>query len=225
MKTALVTGGNRGIGKSIVSGLADKGFKVLLGCRDLNRGAEVAKELAGEVIPFELNLNDCPQLEQQIMGLLQNYPEIDVLVNNAGVLHEGGVLTGEVNSMSDTMQVNLMAPFVFCKFIVPGMLERNYGRVINLSSGWGSFNEGLEGPASYSISKASINALTMTLSRELTGDVTVNSMCPGWVKTQMGGDQAPRSPDEGASTAIWLATQDTGGPNGKFFRDNKEINW
>ncbi len=225
MKTVLVTGGNRGIGKAIVVGLAQQGYKVLLGCRNLNAGEDVAKEIQGDIVPVALDLMDTSVLLSQIEDLLTQFPQIDILVNNAGVLYEGGVVTGDMAEMAETIQVNVMAPYILTKALVPGMQNRNFGRIVNLSSGWGSFSEGLAGPASYSISKAAINGLTVTLAKELSGDVTVNSMCPGWVHTRMGGEAAPRTPEQGAETAIWLASQDAGGPNGQFFRDKTPINW
>jgi NAD(P)-dependent dehydrogenase (short-subunit alcohol dehydrogenase family) len=105
------------------------------------------------------------------------------------------------------------------------MLERGYGRIVNVSSGWGSFAEGLEGPASYSVTKAALNALTVSLARTLRGDVKVNSCCPGWVRTRMGGREADLSPAEGADTIVWLATLPPEGPSGGFFRARQRIAW
>jgi NAD(P)-dependent dehydrogenase (short-subunit alcohol dehydrogenase family) len=105
------------------------------------------------------------------------------------------------------------------------MVKRGYGRVVNVSSGYGAFAEGLEGPAPYSVAKAALNALTMKLAREVKGDVKVNAACPGWVRTRMGGPQANSSPEEGADTIVWLATLPARGPNGGFFRRRKQIPW
>ncbi len=105
------------------------------------------------------------------------------------------------------------------------MIKRGYGRIVNISSGWGSFGEGLTGPISYSVSKAALNALTKNISKDLPANVLINSMCPGWVKTRMGGSAAPRTPAEGARTAVWLVTLPENGPNGGFFRDQKSIPW
>ena len=109
--------------------------------------------------------------------------------------------------------------------LVPGMKSRNYGRVVNLSSGWGAFSEGLAGPGAYGVAKAALNALTVSAARALPANVKVNAMCPGWVRTRMGGMTATRSPEEGADTAIWLATLDNDGPTGGFFRDRAPIDW
>jgi len=105
------------------------------------------------------------------------------------------------------------------------MSARGYGRIVNVSSGWGSFAEGMGGPGLYGVTKAALNALTVRLAKELPSTVKVNAMCPGWVRTRMGGQSATRSPDEGADTAIWLATLSDDGPTGGFFRDRKPIEW
>ncbi|HKS17112.1 MAG TPA: SDR family NAD(P)-dependent oxidoreductase, partial [Planctomycetota bacterium] len=105
------------------------------------------------------------------------------------------------------------------------MLKRGYGRVVNVSSGYGSFAEGLNGPAPYSLSKAVLNALTLKLSSDVKGDVKVNAACPGWVRTRMGGPEADVSAEEGADTTVWLATLPSSGPNGGFFRRRKKIAW
>jgi NAD(P)-dependent dehydrogenase (short-subunit alcohol dehydrogenase family) len=104
-------------------------------------------------------------------------------------------------------------------------IGRKYGRIVNLSSGWGSFPEGMGGPGLYGVTKASLNALTIRLSKELPPAIKVNAMCPGWVRTRMGGQGATHSPDEGADTAVWLATLPDKGPTGGFFRDRKPIDW
>jgi NAD(P)-dependent dehydrogenase (short-subunit alcohol dehydrogenase family) len=105
------------------------------------------------------------------------------------------------------------------------MTARRYGRIVNVSSGWGSFTEGLGGPGAYGVTKAAMNALTVRLSKELPSTIKVNAMCPGWVRTRMGGEGATRTPDEGADTAVWLATVPDDGPTGAFFRDRKRIEW
>ena len=123
------------------------------------------------------------------------------------------------------MQVNFLAPLQLIRQLVPGMSTRGYGRIVNVSSGWGSFAEGLSGPAAYSISKAALNALTLSLANEVPPSVKVNSMCPGWVRTRMGGEAAPRTPEEASDTAIWLATLPDDGTSGGFYRDRKLIAW
>ena len=146
------------------------------------------------------------------------------MVNNAGVLGSGAVLDDPAEfSMSIAFMV--AGPYLLMHHLVPGMRDHGYGRVVNLSSGWGAFSDGLEGPASYGVTKAALNALTVAAARTLPDHVKVNAMCPGWVRTRMGGAGATRSPKEGADTAIWLASLGADGPTGGFFRDRKPIDW
>lgn len=224
-KTALVTGGNRGIGLATVQGLAKMGYQVLMGSRNLASGTAAASTISSDVVPVELDLSDRETLKSQVQAVLEDHPKIDVLINNAGILEYGNLLEIQEEQLSKSMRVNFEAPFDLIRLLTPGMIDRGYGRIVNLSSGWGSFNEGLAGPSAYAISKAALNALTLTLTQSLPQSVKVNSMCPGWVRTDMGGADATRSPEEGAETAIWLATLPDNGPNGGFYRDKKQIQW
>ena len=147
-----------------------------------------------------------------------------MLVNNAGVYPTEGVFSVSEETFETALEVNTVGPFRTCRALVPRMVQRGYGRVVNVSSGGGSFGEGL-GPAAYAVSKAALNALTVKMSQAVRGDVKVNAMCPGWVRTDMGGSGAPRSPQEAVDTLMWLATLPADGPNGGFFRDRKPIPW
>jgi NAD(P)-dependent dehydrogenase (short-subunit alcohol dehydrogenase family) len=225
-KTILVTGGNRGIGLATVKALAEEfHFHVIMGVRDLDSGKSAANTIQGKVDAVALDLSNPVLLQEQLQTLLCNYPEIHGLINNGAVLNEGSALEIAPEKWQEALQVNVLAPYTLIKALVPMMIRQNYGRIVNLSSGWGSFHEGLTGPFSYSFSKASLNALTLTMSKDLPASVKINSMCPGWVKTRMGGEAAPRSPREGADTALWLVTLPENGPTGGFFRDRKKINW
>ncbi len=224
MKLALVTGGNRGIGLAVCEDLAKKGIRVLLGSRSQKRGKEAAEALQSEGLDVSSIEIDVSQKES-IERAAEEIGTLDILINNAGVLPKATLLGEAYEEMLNGFQVNLMGPINCIRTFAPGMVERGYGRIVNVSSGWGSFDEGLQGPAVYSISKAALNAVTMTTARALTGDVKINSMCPGWVHTGMGGENAPRTPEEGADTIIWLATLPESGPSGRFFRDRVEISW
>ena len=114
------------------------------------------------------------------------------------------------------LEVNMLGPFRICQAFVPTMVRRGYGRVVNVSSGGGSFGEGL-GPAAYAVSKAALNVPTVKVAQAVRGDVKVNAMCPGWVRTDMGGSGAPRSPEEAVDTLVWLATLAENGLNSGFF--------
>lgn len=224
-KTALVTGANRGIGLAIVEELAKQGISVLLGSRDRQAGEAAAKSLAGDVHPVALDLSDKASMEQQVNRILEANPVIDILVNNAAILKNGNALKVSESDFHDSVRTNFLAPFDLCRRLVPGMIERNFGRIVNLSSGWGAFAEGLGGPVAYAVTKAALNALTVKFAQASPGTVKINAMCPGWVKTRMGGEGASRTPAKGAETAIWLATLAEDGPTGGFFRDKKAIDW
>jgi NAD(P)-dependent dehydrogenase (short-subunit alcohol dehydrogenase family) len=226
LRTALVTGANRGIGFAIAAGLNELGgIKVLVGSRRAADGEDTARKLGGSAIAVPLDLSTPETLTRQIKDIVSARQAIDILVNNAGVLEAGNLLEIGSDRLNYSLQVNFLGPIELIRAFVPGMNARGYGRIVNVSSGWGSFAEGLSGPAAYSISKAALNALTVSLAKDLIKNVKVNSMCPGWVRTRMGGDAAPRTPEEGADTAIWLATLPGDGPTGGFYRDRKLIEW
>ncbi len=226
MKTALVTGANRGIGLAISDRLSRLGgIKVLVGSRSAEDGENAVKALGGNTFPVPLDLSKSEDLKRQVGNIVDVHGAIDILVNNAGVLEPGKIFEIESDKLNASLQVNFLAPLELIRGLVPGMNERGYGRIVNVSSGWGSFTEGLSGPAAYSISKAALNALTLSVSKDLPKNVKINSMCPGWVRTRMGGDVAPRTPEDGADTAIWLATLSDDGPSGGFYRDRRLIEW
>jgi NAD(P)-dependent dehydrogenase (short-subunit alcohol dehydrogenase family) len=212
--TILITGANRGIGLATARQLAKLGHSVLLGSRDLKAGEAAAASLRGpapnasplDVTPIHLDLADPATIDAAVDSIERSGRSLDVLVNNAGVLHERPLLELTDRQIADSLAVHLTGPIRLMRALVPGMIARGYGRIVNVSSGWGSFAEGMGGPGAYGVTKAALNALTVRLSKELPAAVKINAMCPGWVRTRMGGDAADRTPDEGAATAVWLAT-------------------
>jgi len=226
-RTALVTGGNRGIGLEACRQLAGAGINVVLAARNPERGEQAAQKLRNEGLDVtyeRLDVADSNSVEDCARRLADAGTEVNALVNNAGVYPTEGVFSVSEETFEMALEVNTLGPFRTCQAFVPMMLQRGYGRVVNVSSGGGSFGEGL-GPAAYAVSKAALNALTVKVSQAVRGDVKVNAMCPGWVRTDMGGSGAPRSTEEAADTLVWLATLSEDGPNGGFFRDRKPIPW
>jgi len=227
-RTVLVTGANRGIGLAIARQLGELGNSVFLGSRDLKAGKDAAKSLRRlglDVAPVHMDLTVATTIDAAINDINKSGRQVDTLVNNAGVLHEKPLLELTDAEIGDSIAVHLTGPVRLSRSLVPNMVARGYGRIVNVSSGWGSFAEGMGGPGAYGVTKAALNALTVRLAKELPSAVKVNAMCPGWVRTRMGGQGATRTPDEGADTAVWLATLPDDGPTGGFFRDRKPIEW
>ena len=224
----LVTGGNRGIGLAIVERFAKEGHAVLLAARDEAAGEAEAARLRDQrldVRALRLDVGDEAGVEAALAELDVAATQVSVLVNNAGILPDGTLLDMPWADVAASFAVNVMGPLRLARSLAPAMAERGYGRIVNVSSGWGSFAEGLEGPGVYGLTKAALNALTVRLARELPEAVKVNAMCPGWVRTRMGGAGAPRTPEEAADTAYWLGTLADDGPSGGFFRDRRLIAW
>lgn len=226
-RTALVTGANRGIGLAIAESLAkEHGINVLLGSRDLAAGQAVARKIPGNVVPVKLDLSSEAQLNVDLAAIQAAHQVIDILVNNAGIYPSGDAIEVTAAEVAEAFQVNTLAPWTLIRALTPVMVKRRYGRIVNISSDGGSFEEGLAPRhAAYGASKAALNAITLQLSQTLPRTVKANAMCPGWVRTRMGGLAAPRSAAQGADTAVWLATLPDDGPTGGFFRDRRLIDW
>jgi len=227
-RTALVTGANRGLGFAITRKLAELGHTVFLGSRDPQAGEAAAESLRQQgldVLPIQVDLAQAKTLDAALGGIERSGKSIDMLVNNAGVLHEKPLLELADAEIEASIAAHITGPIRLIRLCVPAMLKSGYGRIVNVSSGWGSFAEGMGGPGAYGVTKAALNALTVRLAEELPSALKVNAMCPGWVRTRMGGPSAVRTPEAAADTAVWLATLPEAGPTGGFFRDRKPIRW
>ncbi len=234
-RIALVTGANRGIGLEIVRQLARRGLTTVLAARDLAKGKAAAAglDIGGAEVPVvAIDVTEGESVRAGVAEVLSRFGRIDVLVNNAGILKEGftpqdaSVFNAPINLVMQTFATNTVGPLRMIEAVVPGMRERGYGRVVNLSSGAGQLSDMGSGFPAYRMSKAALNALTRLTAAELgPGDVKINAMCPGWVRTEMGGPNATRNVEKGAETAVWLATLPADGPSGGFFRDKKPIPW
>ena len=221
-RVALMTGANRGIGLEVSRQLAELGKRVVVGVKNIAQGEAVAKMLSSngaKAFPAELDVTDGATIEKLVRVIGSDFGRLDVPVNNAGILIDETDLPSETKpqTVRATLETNLLGPWRLCQAFLPLMKRNNYGRIVNISSGAGALSEmseSLYAPA-YSISKTSLNALTIMLASELRGsNILVNATCPGWVRTDIGGANAPRSVREGADTAVWLATLPDGGPTG-----------
>ncbi len=224
-RTALVTGANRGIGLAIARGLAASGIHVLAAARSVEKAQRAVEQIDGLATGVALDLSEPGVVGEAARQLDEHYGPVDILVNNAGVLVADDLDELELADFVHSLQVHLIAAFELIQTLGVPMRERGWGRIVNMTSGWGAFAENLEGPFAYAVSKAGLNALTVKAAQALGESVKVNSACPGWVRTDMGGEKAPRSVEEGADTPIWLATLPADGPSGGFFRNRRPIDW
>jgi NAD(P)-dependent dehydrogenase (short-subunit alcohol dehydrogenase family) len=227
----LVTGGNRGIGLEICRQLAARGAHVIMGSRNPAKG-EAAKaslgELAARITVEGLDVDDATSVTTFAQRVGKSPGKLDVLINNAGIFdkRDGNASTVPIDVVEKTFRTNVLGPMRLTQALLLLLRASKAGRVVNLSSGMGTLDDMGAGSAAYRISKTALNALTATLAAELTvSRIAVNCMCPGWVKTDMGGPNATRPVNEGADTAVWLALEADQAVTGKFWRDRAEIPW
>lgn len=232
-RVALITGGNRGIGRAIAEQLGRQGITVVITARQPEQGAATVAALRKAGIHadwLKLDVNDAANRADCIDELLSRHQRLDILINNAGVALDKWVPTAELDLdlLRQTLETNLYAPLHLCQLALPAMKAQGFGRIVNLSSELGSLSECAMGSsAAYRISKTALNMLTRLLSRELkdTPGILVNAAAPGWVRTELGGDDAPLTPEQGAQTPVWLATLPEDGPSGGFFREQQAYPW
>lgn len=232
---ALVTGANRGIGFEIVRQLSRLGVITALGSRDLAKGEAAAEKLASEglEVPVVAIDTDNEAGPERAMAEMQRlFGRCDILVNNAAILIDGpGGFNASLFELTSatarkTFETNVLGPLRMIQAAAPMMRTNGYGRIVNLSSGAGQLSEMTVGFPGYRMSKTALNAVTRIAAAELLGgNIKVNAVCPGWVRTDMGGPEAERSVEEGAATPVWLAMLPDDGPTGGFFRDKKPIAW
>ncbi len=229
MPVALVTGGARGIGFEVCRQLGRLGYEVLLGARDLAKGEEAERTLRDEdlkVTALKLDVTSGNDINR-----LAELEQVDALVNNAAVAPdsahpETSALQVPAELVSLGFEVNTLGPYRICQQIVPIMQRHGYGRIVNVSSGMAQLVEMNGRSPGYRLSKTALNALTRILADELHGtNILVNSVNPGWVRTDMGGQAAPLTPAQGAETIVWAATLPDVGPTGGFFKEKKPIAW
>jgi NAD(P)-dependent dehydrogenase (short-subunit alcohol dehydrogenase family) len=236
IRIALVSGANRGLGFETARQLARRGYRVLLAARDLDKAEIAAATLRAERLDVVAHQLDVASDES--CGRLSRLGTVDVLVNNAAVMAESdenplavGVLSRSAldvapDLLREAFETNTLGAYRVMQALAPGMRDRGYGRIVNVSSGLGQLNGMLGGFPAYRISKAGLNALTRIFASELRdAGVLVNSVCPGWARTDMGGPQAQIEPDEAVATIVWAATLPDDGPTGGFFRSKQLIPW
>lgn len=243
-RTVLITGANRGLGWATAQALAEKGIELALTARNLDRLRQQVKSTGlstrTRVHLFELDVSNDESIAAFERGLAQAGVRVDALLNNAGIIagtEPAGDAAREDDSHTQffeqapadilrTIDTNALGAARVARVVLPGMKDRGFGRIVNVSSGMGALNEMDGGFLGYRMSKAALNALTRVLHAEFSeSGIKINSVCPGWVRTDMGGSEAERSLEEGIFGLVWALTLDDEGPSGGFFRDGEAIDW
>jgi NAD(P)-dependent dehydrogenase (short-subunit alcohol dehydrogenase family) len=229
-----ITGASSGVGEGMARVFHREGAELILSARRTAELERVRSTCTGgprpvHLVPFDVT--DQAQRDQAAAQVLERFPRLDVLVNNAGIAPDLGAGTGDtsvfradLDGVRQAMETNAIAPLRLCQVLIPLMKGR--GRVVNVSSGMGQLDDMNGCCPAYRLSKVSLNAVTRIFADELQGtEVKINSVCPGWVRTEMGGASAPLSVEEGAEGIVWAATLPDDGPSGGFFRHGERIPW
>jgi NAD(P)-dependent dehydrogenase (short-subunit alcohol dehydrogenase family) len=231
---AVVTGANRGLGLETCRQLAHAGFRVVLTARNERAGTEAAEHLRNTGLDVAFHPLDTT-LQASIEGLAEfvsaQYQRLDVLVNNAGIFpdpspgsDDSSIFSADPARIREGFETNTLGPLRLCQTLIP--LMKGKGRIVNISSGMGQLSEMNGCCPAYRISKTALNAVTRIFADELKGSgVKINSICPGWVRTEMGGEAAPLSVEQGVKGIVWAATLPDDGPSGGFFRQGEPIDW
>src|SRR4051812_16521971 len=229
-RTALVTGATRGIGREVARQLAAKGWRVFIGARDLPKAEIAAREIGKGAEALSLDVSSRESIHAAAANLATRTERLDALINNAAILLDDAgpdVIALEVETLASTMETNVYGPLRVAQAFLPLLEKSRHRRIVNVSSGGGQLSDGMGtwAPA-YCISKTALNAVTVKLHGALHArGFCVNSVSPGWVRTEMGGPNAPLSVEEGADSIVWLAAEAPGDLSGKFVRERQVIAW
>ncbi len=228
---ALVTGAYRGLGLETVKQLAEQKYTVILTGRNTDKGESAStqfREQGLDVYFHRLDVNNQSEINELYEFMLEKFGILDVLVNNAGIHYDTGhdVTKPDWSIVQEAVDTNFIGAWKLSVALFPLIKKSAAGRIVNVSSGAGSLQDMSPGTPAYSTSKAAMNVLTIQLADALKSEgIKVNAVCPGWVRTDMGGQAAPRSVKDGATGIVWAATINQSGPTGGFFRDGKPIDW
>ena len=224
---AIVTGGNRGIGREVCRQLAELGYVVVLGSRDPTKGEAAAADLGAGVVSCRLDISDDASVRSAADWVRERFGRADVVVNNAAILYdtENRATDVDLAVVREGLETNLFGAWRMAQAFLPLLRRSPHGRIVNVSSEAGSLASMRTGTPTYKTSKAALNALTRILAGELGRDrILVNSICPGWVATDMGGPGG-RPVEAGAASVVWAVTLPDDGPTGGFFRDGRPVPW
>jgi NAD(P)-dependent dehydrogenase (short-subunit alcohol dehydrogenase family) len=233
-KVALITGSNRGLGLATAKALTQKGVKVIISARDNESGRQVQNQLQTEGVSVDfqnIDVNDIGSIQNAANAISQKYGKLDILINNAAIYPEadktqsGLVVSPE--TVDQVLQTNVLGPLKMIQQFLPLLQKGVNANIINITSGLGQMKNLAKGSLAYRMSKTALNAMTKVIADELknTG-VRINALCPLWVKTAMGGDNAKRTPEEAAAHIVNLALDTSeNAPNGQFLREGRTVDW
>lgn len=228
-RVALVSGANRGLGLAVARGIAQRGATVYAGARDLSAGEAAAAALRADGLAahaLPLDVTDRGSIVAAVAAIEAAEGRLDILVNNAAVMVYDNVLDFDPDTADRFFKVNVLGAWLLAAAAAPLMRRNGWGRIVNVSSEMGSLARMTASAPSYCVSKAALNVVTRVLALELDGSgILVNSVSPGWVRTEMGGPEAPRSIEQGCASLLWGVDLPDGGPSGGFFQDGAPLPW
>lgn len=226
-KIALVTGANKGIGFEVARQLVNKGFRVFVGARKEKAGRAAAEKIGAPAEFLKIDVSDLESIRAAAANVSESADHLDVLVNNAGIIVDGddSILKATPKQFEETLRTNALGPLLVAQVFQGLLMKSSAPRIVNVSSSGGQLHDGADGWSPlYCISKTTLNAVTSQLAAALP-KFAINSVCPGWVRTDMGGSSAPRSVEQGANGIVWLAAEAPQNLTGKFLKDRKVIPW
>lgn len=228
MKTVLITGANRGMGWQTARELSRKGYRVYLGTRNVGSNGESVKDVDGEALWIMIDVSSTESIDEASKWLAERESKLDVLINNAGIFPDNrrSITNISRDQLVATFQTNTFGPIEVTQAFMALLRNSEAARVINLSSGYGQFDGLSANVPSYCLSKLALNGVTRMQADTLKADgIAVNSVDPGWVRTDMGGSSATRGVKEGAAGIVWLASEAPHEMTGRFLRDGQDIEW
>ena len=225
-KVIVITGANRGIGLEAAKQMAALDYQVILTSRNAEEGERAARDLG--VSFHQLDVLSAKSIDALKSHVDTEFGRLDALINNAGILLDriDSILNIPEEKMRTMFDTNTFAPLMLTRAFLPMMIKKNYGRVVNVSSQLGALGGFSDNTPAYRLSKLALNGITLMLADAVKGkNILINSVHPGWVKTDMGGAEAPLGLEQGASGLVWAATLSDDGPQGGFFQDGKRMDW